>query len=219
MSSFPGVPRVARGGLVLLAPESGVVQRVVSFQYNPDSMTRSLQPQGVGGDGGDRSEAFRLKGPPVETIKLDIEIDGTDRLGESVPDRVTVENGILPELAVLELMLYPRSRKLQEDIDLARAGRMEIIPEETPLTVLVWGAHRIVPVRLTEFSVTEDLHDVNLNPIRAKVALGLRVLSVTDLPSAHRGSALYLGHQQRKEYLAARRGSAPLSVLGINRIT
>jgi hypothetical protein len=218
MSSFPGTPRVVRGGLVLLAPDSGIVQRVVSFQYNPDTVLRTLTPQGVGGDGGDRSEAFRLKGPPTETIKLDIEIDGTDQLAQPVPDPVTAQVGILPELAVLELMLYPRNRKLQEDIDLARAGRLEIIPAETALTVLVWGASRVVPVRLTEFSVTEEMHDVNLNPIRAKLVLGLRVLSVNDLPSEHRGTGLYLGYQQRKEGLAGRRGSAPLSTLGITRI-
>src|SRR3954451_8065243 len=104
MSSVPGTPRVGRGGLILLATDSGIVQRVVSFQYTPDTVLRTLTPQGVGGDGGDRSEAFRLKGPPTETIKLDIEIDGTDQLAQPVPDPVTAQVGILPELAVLELM-------------------------------------------------------------------------------------------------------------------
>ena len=218
MTTFPGSPRLTRGGLVLLTPDSGVVQRVVSFQYNPDSVTRTLQVQGVGAESGDRTEAFRLKGPPVETVKLDVEIDATDPLGQPVPDATAVRSGILPDLAVLELMLYPRSRKLQEDIDLARAGRLEIIPEESALTVLVWSADRVVPVRLTEFSVTEEMFDVHLHPIRAKVSLGVRVLSVNDLPSGHRGTALYLGYQQRKERLAALRGSPPLSALGIQRV-
>ena len=52
---------------------------------------------------------------------------------------------------------------------------------EAPLTLFVWSKSRIVPVRLTEFSVTEEAFDAELNPIRAKVSLGMRVLSVDDL--------------------------------------
>jgi hypothetical protein len=218
VTTFPGSPRLVKAGLLVLAPETGALLRVISFQYNPDAVSRTLQVQGIGAETGDRVEALRLKGPPVETVKLDVEIDATDQLGQSRPDRVATTVGILPELAALELILYPHSAKLQEDIDLATAGRVEIIPAEEPLTLLVWGANRIVPVRLTEFTVTEESFDVALNPIRAKVSLGLRVLSVNDLPGAHRGTSLYLGYQQRKERLATLRGSAALSTLGIQRI-
>lgn len=218
MTTFPGSPRLTKSGLVLIAPETGTVQRVISFQYNPDTLSRTLQVQGIGAESGDRVEAFRLKGPPVETIKMDVEIDATDDLGGTRPDRTAVEVGILPQLAALELILYPESAKLQEDIDLAGAGRLEIIPAEAPLTLLVWSRNRVLPVRLTEFTVTEEMFDVALNPIRAKVSLGMRVLSVNDLPVGHRGAGLYLGHQQQKERLAARRASAALSTLGIQRI-
>jgi hypothetical protein len=218
MTTFPGSPRLTKAGLVVLAPETGAILRVISFQYNPETLSRTLQVQGIGAESGDRVEAFRVKGPPVETIKLDVEIDATDQLGEPRPDRTAVEVGILPELAVLELLIYPESAKLQEDIDLARAGTLEIIPEEAPMALLVWSANRALPVRLTEFTITEEMFDVALNPIRAKLALGMRVLSVNDLPSGHRGAHLYLGYQQQKERLAARRASVALSTLGIQRI-
>jgi hypothetical protein len=80
MSAFPGSPRILKGGIVLIDAASSAVLRVIALQYNPDSLTRSLQVQGLSADGGDRSEVLRLKGPPVETLKLEAEIDATDQL-------------------------------------------------------------------------------------------------------------------------------------------
>lgn len=218
MTTFPGSPKLTKGGLVLIAPETGATQRVISFQYNPETLSRTLAIQGTGAESGDRVEAFRLKGPPVETIKIDIEIDATDHLGQTQPDQTAVDVGIFPDLAALELIVYPTSAKLQQDIDLALAGKLEIVPAEAPLVLFVWSKNRILPVRLTEMTITEEMFDVALNPIRAKVSLGMRVLSINDLPVGHKGVSLYLGYQQQKEFLAARRGSAALSTLGIQQI-
>src|SRR5215203_810161 len=105
MSSFPGSPRLLKGGIVLVDPDSVAVQRIISLQYNPDTLTRSLQIQGVSTDGaagGDRSEILRLKGPPVEAIKLEAEIDATDQL--EIADQQAVSVGIHPQLAALETM-------------------------------------------------------------------------------------------------------------------
>ena len=66
----------------------------------------------------------------------------------------------------------------------------------------MWGAKRILPVRLTEFSITEEAYDTNLNPIRAKVSLGLKVLSYNDLNITNPGYHLFLSHQIIKETLA-----------------
>jgi hypothetical protein len=86
---------------------------------------------------------------------------------------------------------------------------------EAPLSLFVWSAQRIVPVRITEFSITEEMFDPFLRPIRAKVSLGLRVLSVNDLGVDHRGSSLYLAYQQQKEQLASRNTAGTLADLGI----
>ena len=214
MTTFPGSPRLLKGGIVLMDPETGSVQRIIALQYNPDTLTRSLQPQAAGGEGGDRSEALRLKGPPVETIKLEAEIDAADQMefGDQDP---TIEFGIHPQIAALESMLYPASASLQENHDLAASGQLQIIPMESPLALFVWSKSRIVPVRITDLSVTEEAFDPNLNPLRAKVSLGMRVLSVTDLGFEHKGGSIYMTYQKEKERLASLSHSGTLSSFGI----
>jgi hypothetical protein len=217
MTTFPGSPRLLKGGIVLVDPTTGAVQRVITLQYNPDTLTRTLQVQGAA-EGGDRSEALRLKGPPVETIKLDAEIDASDQLEFPDQNRDAVEFGIHPQLAALETIIYPTSDQLLANNVLAQSGTLEITPMEAPLTLFVLSRNRVVPVRLTEFSVTEEAFDVALNPIRAKVSLGMRVLSVTDLGFSHKGGSLYMAYQQQKERLASKSRGGPLSALGIGEI-
>lgn len=214
MTSFPGSPKLLRGGLVLVHPTKGTVQRVVTLQYNPDSISRTLQIQGSG-DGGERSEALRLKGPAVETFKLEAQLDATDQLEfpEQHPD--VVSYGLHPQIAALESMLNPRADDLIAQHDLAAMGTIEIASAEAPLTLFVWSSERVIPVRVTEFSVTEEAFDPALNPIRAKVNLGMRVLSIDDLPFSHHGSNLFLGYLQRKETLARKAVSGGLDSLGI----
>jgi len=171
MSSFPNSPFILKGGIVLLDPTTAQVQRIIVLQYNPDTLTRSFQIQAAG-EGGDRSEALRLKGPPVETFKVEAEIDATDQL-EAAKGTV-VEFGIHPQISVLEAIVYPKSSEAQSNFALAQQGTLEIMPVEAPLTLFVWSSKRILPVRLTEFSVTEEAFDTKLNPIRAKVSLGMR---------------------------------------------
>ena len=204
MTTFPGAPRILKGGIALLNPERGTIIRTIVLQYNPDTLTRTLQVQGAGAGEGDRSEALRLKGPPVETIKLDAEIDATDQLEFPDRNRATVETGIQPHLAALETIVYPTVAQVQSNDSLARAGTLEILPMEAPLTLFIWNRNRVVPVRLTDFSITEEAFDPALNPIRAKVSLGMRVLSENDLGTSHRGAALFMAYHQQKENLAAR---------------
>src|SRR6185295_13097731 len=191
MSSFPNSPRLVKGGIVLIDPNTSAVIRTIPLQYNPDSLTRSLQIKAIA-EGGDRSDAMRLTGPPVETIKLDVEIDATDQLEFPDQNPNTTEFGIHPQLAALETIVYPSSAQIQSNNSLASSGTLEIIPMETPLTLFIWSRNRVLPVRLTDFSITEESFDPQLNPIRAKVGLGMRVLSVNDLPFDHKGSSLFM---------------------------
>jgi hypothetical protein len=214
VSGLSSSPRLVKGGLVLVDPGSGAVRRVVTLQYNADSVQRTFQIQGVGGDA-TRSEALRLKGPPIETIKLEADVDATDQL--EFPDRnsATVELGVHPQLAALEMIAYPTSAALLENILLSSVGTIEIIPMETALTLFVWSAQRIVPVRLTELSVTEEAFDPALNPIRARVTLGMRVLSIDDLGFSHRGSSVFMAYLRARERLVGRAPTASISSLGI----
>jgi len=213
MSSFPDSPKVLRGALIGIDPLDPVASIIV-FQYNPDSLQRTLQPQmsGGGADTADRSEALRLKGPPIETIKVDVEIDATDQLANGESNATTM--GIYPQLSALEMLIYPKSALVIANTVLLAAGTIEVIPPAAPLTIFVWGPKRSLPVKITELSIAEEMYDPNLNPIRAKVSLGLRVLSYDDLPLSSPGYGLFLAHQVAKETMAVIASASGLSDLG-----
>jgi hypothetical protein len=217
--SFSGSPQLIKGGIVLLDADSGAMLRVISLQYNPDSITRTLQAQSVSTQEHNRSEPLRLKGPPIETFKLDAELDATDQLEFPDQHQTAVQVGLLPQLAVLETIIYPSSQTILANHALAQSGVLEIAPMEAPLTLFVWNSSRIVPVRLTDFSVTEEAFDPSLHPIRAKVSLGMRVLSVDDFPFDHRGTSLYMVYQQQKENLARKSPATTLSALGLGSLS
>lgn len=217
MTTFPNSPKILKGGIVLIDSESASVHRIISLQYNPDSLSRSLQVQGLS-EGGDRSEALRLKGPAVETLKLEAEIDAADQLEFPDQYRNTVEHGIQPQLAALEILVHPSSAQLIANDNLQAVGTLEIAPMQAPLTLFVWSKNRIVPVRVTDFSITEEAFDPSLNPIRAKVSFGFRVLSVDDLGFSHKGGSLFMNYLQNKERLAAKAPLGSFSTLGIGGI-
>jgi hypothetical protein len=216
--SFPASPKLIKGGIVLMDADSGAMLRIIALQYNPDTITRSLTAQSVALDSQNRSEPLRLKGPAVETFKLEAELDATDQLEFPDQNPVAVSVGLLPQLAALETIIYPSSQTILANHQLASQGTLEITPMEAPLALLVWSSNRIMPVRITELSVVEESFDPNLNPLRAKISLGLRVLSVDDFPWAHRGTGLYLAYQQQKEAMARQAPSVPLASLGISSI-
>jgi hypothetical protein len=198
MTSFSNSPKILKGAIVGLDPMNPLASIAV-FQYNPDTVTRNLQVQGSG-DGGDRSEAMRLKGPPIETIRMDGEIDATDKLEKS--DGISKELGIYPQLSALEMLVYPKSALVITNTVLLGLGTVEVLPPIGPFTLLVWGLKRVVPIRLTDFSISEEAFDEGLNPIRAKVSLGLRVLSYNDLTLTNPGYHVFLTHQIAKEVFA-----------------
>jgi len=219
MSSFPNSPKLIKGGLVVLDAASGAVKRTIALQYNPDTLTRSYQVQGAGGEGGgERAQPFRLKEPAVESIKLEAEIDATDALEHPDQNANTVQYGVAPQLAVLESLINPSVAELQALDALSDAGTLEILPPEAPLVLFIWSASRVVPVRVTEFSITEEAFDPQLNPLRAKVSLGMRVMTTDDLGFDHRGSSVFINHLRTREALAGKTGSASLQSIGLTRL-
>lgn len=198
MSPLSNTPRLVKGAIIgvdLFNP----IASVILFQYNPEKVTRTLQAQGSG-ENGARSEAMRLKGAPIETIKMDVEIDATDQLEQG--DSQAADMGIYPQLSALEMLVYPKSALVIANTVLMALGTIEVLPPIGPFTVLVWGIKRVVPVKVTDFSISEELHDEHLNPIQAKVSLGLRVLSYNDLSLTNPGYYLFLAHQVVKEAMA-----------------
>lgn len=217
---MPGSPKLLKAGIVLIDPGTGVVVRVIALQYNPQSLTRSVQPQWYDPTKEKGAPDLRLqfKGPAIETIKLEAEIDATDAK-EKQNDRPNIhEVGIHPELSALETLVYPTSIQLIDHNRLAQRGVMEIAGMKSLLTVFVWSANRVAPVRITDYSVNEQFFDGNLNPIQAKVSLGMQVLTVDDLGFNHRAGELFMAYLLRRETLAAQGLQGGFELLGVNNL-
>jgi hypothetical protein len=217
-TSSPISPRLVKGGIVTLDPSTTTVQSVIALQYNPDSLSRTLQIQSMpGGQDGVRVDALRLRGPAIENIKLEAELDATDYLEFPTKNenQSFVQFGLQPQLAQLEMLINPTVETLLSDDAMANAGTLEIIPLQQPLALFVWSKSRVVPVRITDFSITEEAFDTQLNPIRAKVSLGMRVLNIDDLGFQHPGGHYFMAYLSNKESLATKAKSAALNVLGL----
>jgi len=217
--SLSNSPKLIKGGLVLIDAETARVQRIISLQYNADTLTRKFQTQETGGEGGGiRVEPTRFKGPAIETITLEAEIDATDQLEFPAQHPNAGEFGIQPQLALLESLLHPTASQLQAVDSQASSGTLEIAPMLAPLVLFVWGKSRIVPVKVSDFSITEEAFDPALNPIRAKVNFSLRVLSVDDLGYQSKGGSLFMTYLQTKERFAGKVPPVSFSTLGIGGI-
>jgi hypothetical protein len=212
MSTFPNSPRIVKGGIVLADARSGDALTMISLQYNPKSLQRSYEPQAFG----EGNEPLRLKGPAVETLTIDADIDAADYLEFPDQHRDTVEHGIQPQLAALEAMVNPTSTQLNTNNMLQSAGTLEIAPMEGPMALFVWSRNRIVPVRVTSFSITEEAFDTQLNPIRATVSLTMQVLNINDLGFQHKGGSLFMNYLQNKERLAGKAPGASLDDFGVS---
>jgi len=214
MTTFPNSPKVIKGGIVLVDAKSGTTLNMITMQYNPDSLSRKYDPQGFGD--GSQGEALRFKGPAVETITIEVEIDAADQLEFPDQNKDVIEHGIQPQLAVLESLINPTSDQLNNNNNLANAGTLEIAPMEAPMALFVWSKNRIVPISISTFTINEEAFDTQLNPIRAKVSLSMKVLNINDLGFNHKGGSLFMNYLQNKEQLAAKVTGVSLNDFGIS---
>ena len=208
-SDFPRSPKLLKGALVVYESQFlGPVPNVITFQYNPEQLGRTLAHRTTPPDPSDvgaaREDVFRVFGPPVEDINMTVELDAADQLAEPAQHPHIVQHGLHPALAALELLLYPESAQVLFDRILAQAGEANITKEgeATPLVLFVWGPSRVLPVRLNSFSITELAFDQQLNPIQARVELSMRVLTYIELEQTTLGGIAYMATQTRKEALA-----------------
>lgn len=199
MTGFPNSPKLTKAALVALDPDNPLAS-VIIFQYNPERLSRTLRARAATQDGA-AEEVLRLEGPPVETISFsELVLDAADQLEKGDPKAGQL--GIHPQLATLEMLLYPKSRRVIENTAMLQAGMIEVLPPEAPLTLFVWGVKRVVPVRITSFSVSETSYDPKLNPIHATLNLEMTVLTYIDFPLGHPGRHLFMVHQVAKEAMA-----------------
>ncbi len=209
-SDFPLRPRFLKGALVVYESQDagGPPPKVLGFQYNPESVKRTLERRAVeakGGGGGtpNKEDLLRAQGPPNETIVMTVTINASEQLEEPDANRTAVESGIYPVLSMLEMILYPSSAKVEEVKSLSTQGEVQISPADLPLVLLVWGESRVVPVLITGFTINESGFDVKLNPIAATVELSMKVLTYLELKSGSVGRDAFLAYQQHKEQHAS----------------
>ena len=195
--TFPGSPKLLKGAIVGFDVMNPVAS-IIIFQYNPKNLSRTLQARTAGE--GNKREAQRLTGPPTETISLEADLDAADQLETGDPIAATM--GIHPQLAAMEMLIYPKMIDVIMRTALLAAGTIEVMQSEAPFTLFVWGPARVLPVRVKSFSVAEEEFDPKLNPIRAKVSLGLDVLSYNDFSVLHPGYYTFMAHHALKEAMA-----------------
>lgn len=205
-SDFSRSPKFLKGALVAYESQFlGPIPNIIVFQYNPESLSRSLAnrtPTGNESVCKSKSETFRVQGPPEETITTSIVLNATDQLEQPQSHPFAVTSGIHPALAALELLLYPPGAQLLKNKILSKMGSSMISAEDVPLVLFIWGPSRVVPVRLTSFSVTEEAFDQLLNPIQAKVDLSMKILTYMELKDTSIGYGAYMATQAQKEVLA-----------------
>jgi len=191
MSYAPNTPKLAKGAFVVFSqPFLWHIPNIIVFQYNPETLEREISSP----DGSQIAEQEGTKkgsnpqacpSDPLESIpRIKLEIDATDQLEDPLKSPHTLTFGIGPQLAALELLMYPLSEQVLSDFYSfgAKGAEEKNVPEnQVPAALFVWGPSRLLPVRLTSLSITEEAFDQLLNPTRATVTVGLRVLTLEEL--------------------------------------
>ena len=203
-------PNLQKGALAVYKTQTpGTRPSVVAFQFNPDTMKRTLAHRtppapAQGASGTAREDVLRVAGPPVETISISVDMHAADQLGEpDLPGNASVaEDGLHPALATLELLMYPPTLTASSIEQQAAAGKVQVSPADLPLVLLVWGKSRVVPVKLTAFAISEEAFDTRLNPIAAKVELTMQVLTYLEFSDSSIGRDAFISYQKSKENLS-----------------
>ncbi len=210
-SQSPLRPNLQKGALAVYPTHTPGSQptALIVFQFNPESMKRTLAHRAApapteGKSGAAKEDVLRVAGPPLETISITVDMHAADQLDEpdNEKNNAVAQHGLHPALARLELLMYPPTLNAKKIEEQAAKGKVQVSPADVPLVLLIWGKSRVVPVKLTSFAISEDAFDSRLNPISAKVELGMQVLSYMEFTDSSIGRDAFLAYQKTKENLA-----------------
>jgi hypothetical protein len=198
-----------KGALVSFTPTFLTpVPNVTVFQFNPETMTHTwTQPdraaEAAVTPGTEAGNPHAVPGMPGEEFSLTVLFDSNQDIEDNVPVSAQLGevSGVYTRLAALEMLLYPVATgpglhllgQASAALGLAGSGlgssATRTVPASAvPIVLFVWGAYRIVPVRVLGLTVTEKLYDETLNPVHAEVQLRLRVLTPAELSAARSDS-------------------------------
>jgi hypothetical protein len=163
----------------------GPIPNLVIFQFNPESLTRSLNiPQRP--SGANSRENTQAGEKTYETISFKAHFSAADELGA---DKVLARTfGVGPRLCALEQMVHPTAilggllgAALDAIGDAIGGGGASDPPsqpiprEKFPKILFIWGLTRVLPVTIHSMRITELQYDFLLNPVQAEVDIELTV--------------------------------------------
>ena len=221
-------PLLLKGAIIQFsAPLLVPVPNIIVFQYNPESITRTISPWSTGKSADPTAacsnDSAKAQNPlaqpcdPKETLSLSLELDAADALEDPDNNQVAVIAGVADRIAALEMLMYPPGTtglgSLINAISTSLGGGapIDVVPRTTvPVALFYWGPGMIVPVRIESFAVEEQAYSPTLFPIRAKVTLGLKILDSASFGDDKRAvvkiaKACYLYTRAQKETLALAR--------------
>src|SRR4030043_2460487 len=70
--------------------------------------------------------------------------------------------------------------------------------QASPVVLFLGGPNRIIPVWLDNLKVTEEAFDPNLNPLRVKIELSMRVRNLSELKRGSFGYTICASHLDRR---------------------
>jgi hypothetical protein len=196
MPSSPLSPRVLQGAFVCVDPETLATTRLIPFPYNPETLCRKLDPAMATPDA-TKPVAAVLPGSPRQIIRFTLQLDATDQLESPGQNPLAVKFGVYPVLSAIEMLMYPPN------------------DSQTALTLFVWGANRVIPVRVAELQITEQLFDPMLNPIRVEVAVTLAVLTEADFAAGSGARKFWDEYLANLKRVAALLPNGTLGNLGV----
>ncbi len=199
MLSSPLSPRVLQGAFVCLDPATFAPTRIISFPYNPETLCRKLEPEPAAPDATNPVPAI-LPASPRQVIRFTLQMDATDQLEIPSENPVAVQFGMYPVMSAIEMLMYPPNTA------------------QNALTLFVWGANRMVPVRITELQIVEQLFDPKLNPIRMEMAVTLMVRTEADFPTGSKARRFWDEYLANLEKLAALMPNGPIGNTGVARL-
>jgi hypothetical protein len=196
-----------KGALVSFMPTFiGSLPNVIVFQYNPETIQHTWTPAAKSAQATDPKAGVNptaVDDVPGESFSFKVSLDANDMIADGASNPVAAAlataSGVYTRLAALEMLQYPSAASpgaslvgsvsasiniggLSASVSLsASAPSMTVPRSEVPLVLFVWGAQRIVPVRVTALSTNETLYDSSLNPIHAEVSITLRVLTPSEI--------------------------------------
>jgi hypothetical protein len=224
---MPG--KYMKGALVQFTPTILIpIPNVIIFQYNPETITHTWTQSDTGGaaKSGSQSNPQAVPADPGEAFSFNLVMDANDDIGNNNP--LAIVSGVYTRLAALEMLLFPADPNqslLGGLLGVTSTDQSRSVPSKILPTVLfVWGPERIVPVRVTSLTITENRYDALLNPVHAEAQIGLRVLTPDELaaakstsdPLADLGSIAYdYSHGLRKAFALANLANAVESIVGM----